>query len=669
MIRVLTLLIVLLCGFPKAANAEDTMQVTNLHKTLVSQTGWLNTSRPLKAEDLQGRIILLDFWTYCCINCMHVIPDLKYLEDKFGDDLTVIGVHSAKFANERDTENIKNAILRYDIHHAVVNDFDFSIWKKFGVNAWPTFILINPDGIIEETYSGEGNREAAARDIEQLQKKYAGKINTAKLPIALEKDKTPESLLSFPGKLTQAYHGDGHDAFSTLFVSDSGHHRIAEIVMDSSRDSEPGDIITIIGSGKEGFKDGAFEDAEFRRPQGVLFDGMKWPHLLYIADTENHSLRVADLQARTVTTLAGTGKQGFERSANNAPALSTPLASPWDLAFYPDDKHIVIAMAGTHQLWSYDIDKKTVSVIAGNGRESIDDGKYPFNSLSQPSGLATRTVVESLGIDSNLYFVDSETSALRMLENGKITTLIGTGLFDFGYKEGKQGEALMQHPLGLYADYIGGIPTGEDRIYIADSYNHSIRSYDIATGVLSNFAGHGERGNQDGPAAEASFNEPNDLLKSGNKFYVVDTNNNAIRVIEGGKVSTLKISALTKKEEAKNTPQFATDLPNLEKTEPMNVAESATVSLELKEGWHINDEAPSNLTLFDVKKKAVKSFGIAEIKTRHLALSKLTPGKYYLQGTLYYCEDKAGSQCLIKSFDVELNAKAGGAKEITLKLN
>lgn len=603
------------------------MQVTNLHKTLASQSGWLNTSRPLTAEDLKGRILLLDFWTFCCINCIHVIPDLKYLEEKFGSDLTVIGVHSAKFKNEKDTENIRSAILRYDLSHPVVNDFDFSIWQKFGVRAWPTFILINPQGTIEQVYSGEGNRAEAEADIEEMRNKYAGKFVTAPLPIALEKDKAPPSVLSFPGKLDS---GGGK-----LFASDSSNHRVVAMSLE-------GEITEIIGSGKAGFKDGGFATAEFNTPQGVLYkDG-----LLYIADTGNHTLRVADFKTRTVATLAGTGKQGYERSVKNMPGLQTPLASPWDLAFYPDDKHIVIAMAGTHQLWSYDIEKKTVSVIAGNGRESIDDGKYPYNSLSQPSGLSAT--------GGKLYFVDSETSSLRVYENGEVKTLIGSGLFDFGFKDGAKGAALMQHAIGVFADETG--------VYVADSYNHSIRCYDPKTGELTTFAGHGARGNKDGAAAQAEFNEPNDLLKIGDRFYVADTNNHATRVISGGKVSTLAV-----KEPAESA-QFSDNLPNLERLPPMDVATGASITIGLQKGWHINDEAPSSLILFDNHKNAVTGFSLEQIKAGKLSLKVLAGGQYRLQGTLYYCEEKEGAQCLIKSFDAPLNVKATGKKEIVLPL-
>jgi len=490
-------MVVALCimGQTALAKTDGSMQITNIHRIITHQQGWLNTSRPLTAEDLKGRIILLDFWTYCCINCMHVIPDLGYLENKFGNKLTVIGVHSAKFKNEQDSENIRQAILRYGVHHPVVNDFDFSTWKAMGIRAWPTFVLINPQGTIEATYSGEGHREdldkAITALIQKYGQKYGDKINTTPLPIALETDKQPANALSFPSKLAT----DGEH----LFVADSGHQRIVIMTLG-------GKITGIIGSGKTGHDDGVFATASFNTPQGLAYkDG-----LLYIADTNNNMLRVADLRVQKVTT------------------LQSKLSSPWDVTFYPDSTHLVIAMAGTHQLGSYDANAKTITLIAGNGHESIDDGKYPDNSLSQPSGLSAA--------GDTLYFVDAETSSLREFKNGEVHTLIGTGLFDFGYAEGKRGTALMQHPLGVFAD--------KDVVYIADAYNHSIRVFDPRTGVLSNFIGHSVRGNKDGAFAEAELNEPNDVLEIGNTLYIADTNNNVIRVADltSKKISTLAIS-------------------------------------------------------------------------------------------------------------------------------
>src|SRR5215475_7196021 len=118
--------------------------------------GWLNTDKPLSLAALKGKVVLLDFWTYGCINCIHIIPDLKKLEAKYPNQLVVIGVHSAKFLNEKGTENIRQAILRYEIEHPVVNDKDFEIWQSYTARSWPTLVLINPKGKEVGRHSGEG---------------------------------------------------------------------------------------------------------------------------------------------------------------------------------------------------------------------------------------------------------------------------------------------------------------------------------------------------------------------------------------------------------------------------------------------------------------------------------------------------------------------------------
>ena len=83
---------------------------------------WLNSPGPLTLRQFRGKFVLLDFWTYCCINCMHLVPDLQKLEQKYSKELVVIGVHSAKFENEKQSSQILEAIVRYGIHHPVVND-------------------------------------------------------------------------------------------------------------------------------------------------------------------------------------------------------------------------------------------------------------------------------------------------------------------------------------------------------------------------------------------------------------------------------------------------------------------------------------------------------------------------------------------------------------------
>lgn len=300
---------------------------------------WLNTDHPLTLKELKGKIVLLDFWTYCCINCMHVIPDLKRLEEKYKDQLVVIGVHSAKFQTEKDTDNIRQAILRYEVHHPVINDGDFKVWSGYGIRAWPSFALIDPEGKVVGITSGEGIYETMDPIISELADYYQkeGKLNLKPFHYALEENKTPPSILSFPGKIA----ADGKS--DTLVISDSNHNRIVITSLD-------GQIREVVGNGAEGLKDGDYSTAEFFRPQGVFLDA---PHqAVYVADTENHAIRKIDLEKKTVETLAGSGHQA--RGYNlEGPGNKIDLNSPWDVL--KRDDLLYIAMAGSHQVWTLDL--------------------------------------------------------------------------------------------------------------------------------------------------------------------------------------------------------------------------------------------------------------------------------------------------------------------------
>jgi thiol-disulfide isomerase/thioredoxin len=435
---------------------------------------WLNTSRPVTAEDAKGRAVLLDFWTYGCINCMQVVPDLKALEKEFGDKLLVIGVHSAKFVGERDSDRIQAAAKRFGITHPVINDSEFKVWNAMEVKAWPTLVLLDGEGKEVGRYPGEGNREAIAAEIKKLS---LGDVKVT----GLEMKQEEKGEYSFPARLEVAQTTPWG---KMLFVADTAHNRIIGESLEQKKS-------LIIGSGVEGHADGKFGEASFNRPRGFAITDKG----IYVADTGNHMLRYADFEKGTVTTLAGTGERGLYAQLKGNPARDIPLASPWDVALMKDGKTLVIAMAGLHQLWTYDTEKKTVSTLAGTAAEGIKDGPALEASLAQPSGLA---------VDGDtIYFVDAESSALRMLKEGQVKTLIGTGLFDFGQVDGKYPEAMLQHAQGLHLD-------GE-KIYIADTYNNAIRIYDISNGTLSTLK------------TDKKLDEPADILKTGGSLQVADS--------------------------------------------------------------------------------------------------------------------------------------------------
>ena len=601
--------------------------------------GWLNVAHPLTMKELRGKVVLLDFWTYCCINCMHIIPDLKRLEHKYGNALAVIGVHSAKFQNEKDTNNIREAILRYDVEHPVVNDANFVIWRAWGVQAWPTVALVDPDGYVVGVASGEGNYDMLDGAIGQLVEKFKaeGKLNLTPLPLALEKYKQPPSLLSFPGKILA-------DAKSQrLFISDSGHDRI--VVTDLA-----GKVLDIAGSGAEGRSDGDFAQATFHHPQGMALDDSG--NALWVADTENHLLRKLDLKKRTVETVAGTGVEA-RFGAQGGPALITALNSPWDLTEV--NGKIYIAMAGCHQLWVYDPAKKDVKPFAGSGMENIVDGPLSFAALAQPSGITSD--------GKRLFFADSEVSSVRYADLGKsaqVHTIIGKGLFEFGDKDGSYPGARLQHPLGvLYHD---------GKVFVADTYNHKIKIVDPEKKTVETFLGAGKPGL--GTETHPQFYEPDGLAIAGDKLYIADTDNNAIRVadLKTQRVTTLQLSGLDRFTSAMDTAADDSGSPFLlrqsfaSRSVKPGVDAELLVDLKLPEGYHLNPLAPLS---YQVKKIDGDGVAFANGNQKTLIQGAKLPitipfkslghesrSTVELAMTVYYCRTDNQGLCYIKSLDL-----------------
>ena len=472
---------------------------------------WLNTPRPLSVRDFAGKLLILDFWTYCCINCMHLVPVLRRLERDYPEQIAVVGVHSAKFDEERSTENIRQAIMRYGVRHPVVNDAGLDIWRAYAVRAWPTVMFVDPEGKVIGKIEGELTYERGASLIDTMLKEFRAAGVLKPFPAVVQPEEAAPSLLSYPGKVLADVEGE------RLFIADSGHHRV--LVTDLA-----GTIQTVIGSGEPGLADGVLEGARFNHPQGMV----RFGEALYVADTENHAIRVIDLEAATVETIAGTGKQG-EGHVEGGDALEVDLRSPWDLALV--GRSLYIAMAGSHQIWTLDLDRRVVQATVGTGAENIADGPPETALLAQPSGIAA----DDEGV---LYFVDSETSSVRSVDlttAHHVSTLIGAGLFEFGDVDGDGASARLQHPLGV--DFQDGM------IYVVDTYNSKIKRLGTGTRAVATLAGSGERALRDGALETAAFYEPGGLSVAGEHIYVADTNNHALRLIDlaRGQVTTLTV--------------------------------------------------------------------------------------------------------------------------------
>lgn len=412
----------------------------------------------------------------------------------------VVGVHSSKFSNEKETDNIRSAVLRYDVKHPVINDRDFTIWKQYGVRAWPTLMFIHPDGRVIGKHEGEFDPEKFDELIADMGREFrsSGYLNNKPLEYQLESTHSEHSQLMFPAKLAV------DPTTGRLAISDSGHHRILIT-------SFCGVIEETIGSGCPGAEDGPSSSARFNRPQGIVFD----KESLYVADSENHTIRVCNLMTKTVTTIAGTGYQSlFRHEGGNAKKY--PLNSPYDVEI--KDGRLYVAMAGSHQLWVLDIKTMDIAPFAGDGIENIQDGPLRDARLAQPYGIVA-------GPEA-LFFADSETSSIRSAgysSDGAVRTLVGIGLFDFGDRDGPFRDALLQHTQAVAID--------GNFIYIADTYNNKVKVLDMNSEIVSTVAGTGKRGKNDGPAHEATFNEPGGIAVIEDSLYIADTNNHAIRVV------------------------------------------------------------------------------------------------------------------------------------------
>ncbi|WP_344212174.1 NHL domain-containing thioredoxin family protein [Kribbella sancticallisti] len=438
--------------------------------------GWLNTGdRELRLADFRGRFLLLDFWTFCCVNCLHVLDELRPLEEKYGDALVIVGVHSPKFAHEGEEAAVKAAVERYEVGHPVLDDPELVTWQNYTARAWPTLVLVDPNGYIVAQYSGEGHAHALDAQLAQLIEEHekAGTLTRGKSPYVAPEPEPTE--LRFPAKVVAL--GDG------FLVADAGNHSVVELAADATT------VVRRFGTGQRGFVDGPAGQAAFSEPNGLTVlpaeVAEKVGYDVVVADTVNHALRGINLTTNQVSTLVGTGEQWMDGDGTDV------LSSPWDVAWWQDK--VWIAIAGIHQIWTFDPITKTTEIAAGTTNEGLRDGEPEQAWFAQTSGLASD--------GDRLWLADSETSALRWIDT-EVHTAIGTGLFDFGLRDGKGEEALLQHPLGVTV-----LPDGS--LAISDTYNGAVRRYDPRTTLVETMA--------------TGLAEPSGAVVAGNDLLVVES--------------------------------------------------------------------------------------------------------------------------------------------------
>ncbi|MEM7346397.1 MAG: hypothetical protein AAF485_19325, partial [Chloroflexota bacterium] len=492
---------------------------------------------------------------------------MRRLREIYPNELVVISVHSGKFPSEKSTANIREAVMRHGIHHPVINDADFQVWQAYTIRAWPTIVLIDPAGKVVDTQPGEILAETYQEKIEALIAAFDAINLLDRTPIDFEPEISQEPIrpLNYPSKVLL-----GPD--NLLYIADTGHHRILEVSLKMSQFT--GGIQRVFGQGQPGFQDGAAEEAQFHDPHGMALNGST----LYIADTENHAIRAIDLKEGSVRTVAGTGKKAHAQLQLDKPT-KTPLRSPW--ALLTEDEVVFIAMAGSHQIWVL-LKEQQLGPFFGNGQEALVDGPQMESSFNQPSDL-------SLGM-GHIFVADSEASAIRAIsltETPTVITLIGQGLFEFGDNDGVGSAVRLQHPTGLV--YHNGL------VYIADSYNHKIKTLDPTQGRVTTVIGTGDAGYVDGSFEEAHLFEPEGVAAMDDYLFIADTNNHAIRIahLPTQSVHTLALKALDQLHPPKHH-------PSVHQLEAINVPSGDVkfnLHIELPAGYKRNEEAPLSLQI------------------------------------------------------------------------
>jgi len=440
---------------------------------------WVNLDEPLTLARLRGRVVALHFWHQSSIHAQHMLRDLRTLENKYHDGLTVIGVHTAKFFGERDPASVLKAVNRLHVRHAVVCDPDYWLWQMYGVEAWPSVTVIDADGNVAGVFVGEDRLaeldaligvlldEAAKRD----QRVYEA------VPTAVRPE--PRTPLKFPGKVLAT-----HDL---VYVSDSGNNRVLEV-------NHEGRVLRQFGSGNAGFWDGKLTEVGFDNPQGLALV----KDALYVADTGNHAIRRVRLMTGEVDTVAGDGRQGVVLGTDLDQPTKISLNSPWDLTTVGD--HLYIAMAGQHQVWVMDLIRNRIGVFAGAGRCGMDDGEGKGATFARPSGIAAH--------GPTIYVADSDNSAIRSLRvsDGQVHTLVGAGMWDFGDKDGVHPLARLQCPYAVCADPQAPI------LWIADTLNNKLRALSLRGSGLRTLM------------VRYKFQEPAGISSASGSLWIANTN-------------------------------------------------------------------------------------------------------------------------------------------------
>jgi Thioredoxin-like/NHL repeat len=457
---------------------------------------WVNTAQAPVAETLRGRVTLLYFWTFDCVNCLNLLADVAWLESRHHDGLCVVGVHTPRYAGQRDGAAVLKAVNRHHLRHPVASDPGFLLWQKLGVQAWPSVVLLDAQGRPAAIFTGEGHRHELDRRITDLLEDATTQDIRIYEPWPAVSRPEPRLPLAFPSRvLATAQH---------LYIADTAHHRVIETTLE-------GNVLRQFGSGNAGYWDGRLVDCGLSSPQGLALG----KDCLYIADTGNHAIRRVRLLSGDVDTVVGTGRAGRERPSQHPDPTAVSLCAPVDVAVL--NEHVYFTVAGQQQVWDLDLTRRTLDILAGSGRFGLEDGSGIYASFAQPAGIAVMAHM--------LIVADAGAGAIRAvrLTDRQVTTIVGAGPWEAGDAAGKRETVRLQHPQGVATD-----PRG--LVFVADSYNSKLKAINLKSGETRSFS------------LPYQFQEPEGISSTPGALWVANTNAHEIVRVDLGNGSCRRIA-------------------------------------------------------------------------------------------------------------------------------
>ena len=411
---------------------------------------WLNAPATTLYEQ-RGRIVALAFVNGASAWCAQRLNDLALLQARYLGRLQALAIHVPRFDSERDPQQALKRLRRHGNALPLAHDADWVAWQRFGVESWPTVLLIDGEGQVR-------HRAVGADGLADLERQIGRLCDGLRAPpdddlrSFRETRPEPRMPLNFPTGLVATP--------DRLFVADTGHHRVLEC-------NHHGRVIRQFGMGTPDLADGELNHAAFRRPQGLALVRES----LYVADTGNHALRRINLATSSVDTLCGNGRAGEPAEGVVDVPRNVPLSQPQALVV--NNNQIYLAMAGDNRIWSYDLGSRDLRARAGSGQLDVRDGSGPMAAFAQPTGLAS--------VLQTLYVCDAVGSAVRsvQLRGDVVQTLIGQGAWVFGAEDGPRDSARLQHPQAI------ALSPDAPVMWLADSGNGSLRTLRLGGGELT----------------------------------------------------------------------------------------------------------------------------------------------------------------------------------------